>query len=123
MHVMKKKNLTQQNRAQNLSDAGATEYHVDGEEKDQNGNPKKGEEEVRNWDREYIEVDHDTLYTVILAASNLKITGLQDLCRQRIAKMMRGRTKQEIRAMFNITDDFTPEEEEEVRRENQWAFD
>ena len=24
---------------------------------------------------------------------------------------------------FNIPNDFTPEEEEEVRRENQWAFE
>ncbi|GMH34639.1 hypothetical protein BSKO_02500 [Bryopsis sp. KO-2023] len=68
------------------------QYHVDAEEKDQNGNPKKGEEEVRNWDQVYIQ-----------AASNLKITSLQDLCCQRIADMNRGRTKQEIRAMFNIT--------------------
>lgn len=30
---------------------------------------------------------------------------------------------QEIRKTFNIKNDFTPEEEEEVRRENQWAFD
>lgn len=30
---------------------------------------------------------------------------------------------QEIRKHFGIKNDFTPEEEEEVRRENQWAFD
>jgi hypothetical protein len=30
---------------------------------------------------------------------------------------------QEIRKQFHIKNDFTPEEEEEVRRENQWAFD
>ena len=27
------------------------------------------------------------------------------------------------RKTFNIENDFTPEEEEEVRRENQWAFE
>ena len=27
------------------------------------------------------------------------------------------------RAVFVVQNDFTPEEEEEVRRENQWAFD
>ncbi|GMH34609.1 hypothetical protein BSKO_02470 [Bryopsis sp. KO-2023] len=69
------------------------QYHVDAEEKDQNGNPKKGEEEVRNWDQVYIQVDIDTLYTLILAASNLKITGLQDLCCQRIADMIRGKVR------------------------------
>ena len=34
-----------------------------------------------------------------------------------------GKTPEEIRRIFNIKNDFTPEEEEEVRRENQWAFE
>ena len=34
-----------------------------------------------------------------------------------------GKTPEEIRKTFNIRNDFTPEEEEEVRRENQWAFE
>jgi hypothetical protein len=34
-----------------------------------------------------------------------------------------GKTPEEIRKTFNIKNDFTPEEEEEVRKENQWAFE
>lgn len=34
-----------------------------------------------------------------------------------------GKTPEEIRRTFGIKNDFTPEEEEEVRRENMWAFD
>ena len=34
-----------------------------------------------------------------------------------------GQDPEEIRKTFNIKNDFTPEEEEEVRRENQWAFE
>jgi S-phase kinase-associated protein 1 len=37
--------------------------------------------------------------------------------------MIKGKTPDEIRKKFNIENDFTPEEEEEVRRENQWAFE
>lgn len=37
--------------------------------------------------------------------------------------MIKGKTPEEIRKTFNIKNDFTPEEEEEVRRENQWAFE
>lgn len=37
--------------------------------------------------------------------------------------MIKGKTPDEIRKIFNIKNDFTPEEEEEVRRENQWAFE
>ena len=37
--------------------------------------------------------------------------------------MIKGKTPEEIRTTFNIKNDFTPEEEAEVRAENQWAFD
>jgi S-phase kinase-associated protein 1 len=37
--------------------------------------------------------------------------------------MIKGKTPEEILKTFNIKNDFTPEEEEEVRRENQWAFE
>ncbi|MBA0675637.1 hypothetical protein Goari_017172 [Gossypium aridum] len=37
--------------------------------------------------------------------------------------MMKGKSPVEIRKTFNIKNDFTPEEEEEIRRENAWAFD
>ena len=40
-----------------------------------------------------------------------------------VANMIKGKTPEEIRKTFNIRNDFTPEEEEEVRRENQWAFE
>lgn len=37
--------------------------------------------------------------------------------------MIKGKTPEEIRKTFDIKNDFTPEEEEDVRRENQWAFE
>jgi S-phase kinase-associated protein 1 len=49
--------------------------------------------------------------------------GMLDLTCQTVAHMIKGKTAEEIRTTFNIKNDFTPEEEEEVRRENQWAFD
>ncbi|GMH43073.1 hypothetical protein BSKO_10995 [Bryopsis sp. KO-2023] len=98
-------------------------YHVEAQEKDENDKPKKGEEEVKGWDQEYMKVDLNTLYELILAANYLNIKDLLDLCCQTVANMIRGRTPEEIRKLFNIKNDFTPEEEEEVRRENQWAFD
>ncbi|KAK0575304.1 hypothetical protein LWI29_037009 [Acer saccharum] len=48
---------------------------------------------------------------------------LLDLTCQTVADMIKGKTPEEIRKTFNIKNDFTPEEEEEVRRENQWAFE
>ncbi|BAF25719.2 Os09g0539500 [Oryza sativa Japonica Group] len=60
---------------------------------------------------------------VFQAANYLNIKGLLDLTCQTVADMIKGKTPEEIRKTFNIKNDFTPEEEEEVRRENQWAFE
>lgn len=57
------------------------------------------------------------------AANYLNIKTLLDLTCQTVADMIKGKTPEEIRKTFNIKNDFTPEEEEEVRRENQWAFE
>jgi hypothetical protein len=57
------------------------------------------------------------------AANYLHIKNLLDLTCQTVADMIKGKTPEEIRKTFNIKNDFTPEEEEEVRRENQWAFE
>lgn len=60
---------------------------------------------------------------IFQAANYLNIKSLLDLTCQTVADMIKGKTPEEIRKTFNIKNDFTPEEEEEVRRENQWAFE
>jgi len=35
--------------------------------------------------------------------------------------MIRGKTPEEIRKTFNIENDFTPEEEAQVKKENEWC--
>jgi S-phase kinase-associated protein 1 len=40
-----------------------------------------------------------------------------------VADKLKGRTIDEIRKTFGIVNDYTKEEEEEVRRENSWAFE
>jgi Skp1 family, dimerisation domain len=37
--------------------------------------------------------------------------------------MIKGKSPEEIRRTFNIKNDFTPEEEDQIRRENEWACD
>ncbi|KAK6773825.1 hypothetical protein RDI58_029064 [Solanum bulbocastanum] len=51
---------------------------------------------------------------------SLNIKRLLDLTCQTVATMIKGKTPEEICKTFNIKNDFTPEEEEEVRRENAW---
>lgn len=85
--------------------------------------PCKNEDEIKGWDSDFVKVDQATLFDLILAANYLNIKGMLDLTCQTVAQMIKGKTPEEIRKTFNIKNDFTPEEEEEVRRENSWAFD
>jgi len=84
---------------------------------------KTADEELKAWDADFVKVDQPTLFDLILAANYLNIKSLLDLTCQTVADMIKGKTPEEIRKTFNIKNDFTPEEEEEVRRENQWAFE
>lgn len=40
-----------------------------------------------------------------------------------MANMIKGKTVEEIRKHFNIVNDFTKEEEEQIRKENEWAYE
>ncbi|TVT97411.1 hypothetical protein EJB05_57346, partial [Eragrostis curvula] len=79
--------------------------------------------ELKAWDAEFVKVDQATLFDLILAANYLNIKDLLDLTCQTVADMMKGKTPEEIRTIFNIKNDFTKEEEEEIRKENAWAFE
>jgi len=76
---------------------------------------------IAKADQEFCLVDQTTLFELILAANNLGIQSLLDLTCRAVANMIKGKTPEEIRKTFNIKNDFTPEEEAQVRRENEWA--
>ena len=79
--------------------------------------------DLASFDKAFVEVDKDTLYDLLLAANYLNVKPLLDLCCQKVADMIRGKTAEQIRQEFGIKNDFSPEEEEEIRKENQWAFE
>ncbi|XP_021756180.1 SKP1-like protein 1A [Chenopodium quinoa] len=81
------------------------------------------DDELKQWDKDFLNVNQNTLFDLILAANYMDIKGLLDLTCQCVADMIKGKSPEEIRKHFNIVNDYTPEEEEEVRRENQWAFE
>lgn len=51
----------------------------------------------------------------------MDIKQLLDVGCKTVANMIKGKSPEEIRKTFNIQNDFTPEEEDQIRRENEWA--
>nr|XP_043638989.1 SKP1-like protein 1B [Erigeron canadensis] len=84
---------------------------------------KPADDDLKTFDADFVKVEQGTLFDLILAANYLNIKELLDLTCQTVADMIKGKTPDEIRKTFNIKNDYTPEEEEEVRRENAWAFE
>ena len=81
----------------------------------------KRTDDITPWDADFCKVDQATLFELILAANYLDIKPLLDLTCKTVANMIKGKTPEEIRKTFNIKNDFTPEEEAQVRRENEWC--
>ena len=91
----------------------------------------KIEEVISTWDRQFLLTDlikggdekqHELLIDVIMAANFLNIKDLLDLTCASVASMIKGKNPEQIRALFNIENDFTPEEEEKIREENRYDF-
>ncbi|CAN0924861.1 SKP1-like protein 4 [Linum grandiflorum] len=75
-------------------------------------------DEVRKWDQEFVKVNLAMLFDLILAADYLDIKELLDLMCRKATHMI----SEEMRKIFIIKNDFTPEEEANIRIENRWAY-
>ncbi|XP_072021599.1 S-phase kinase-associated protein 1 [Amphiura filiformis] len=84
-------------------------------------NREKRTDDLCGYDIEFLKVDQGTLFELILAANYLDIKGLLDATCKTVANMIKGKTPEEIRKTFNIKNDFSPAEEEQVRKENSWC--
>lgn len=80
-----------------------------------------GKQEVdQEWDNGFCKMENSELFTVILAANWLDNKKLLDTCCTAVANMIKGKTPDEIRTMFGIQKDFNEEEEQSIRKENEW---
>ncbi|KAJ1820234.1 hypothetical protein GGH91_002919 [Coemansia sp. RSA 2671] len=101
------------------------EYHVDDPSPildDLDEIPKRSDD-ITPQDENYMKVDQELLFEILLAANYMDIKPLLELGCKTVANMIRNKTAQEIRTMFNIVDDFSPEEREQIKKENEWAED
>jgi len=93
------------------------------ENKEENKEVEKDSTDVSDWDREFLSVDNSSLFELILAANFLDIQPLLTVTCKTVANMIKGKSVEEIRKTFNIKNDFLPEEELQVQKENEWTSD
>ena len=77
------------------------------------------ESEFSEWDKRFFGIEQSKLFELILAANFLDIKSLLDAGCKVVADQIKGKSVEEIRVHFIIVNDFTPEEEEKIRRENE----
>mmetsp|Transcript_20082 Transcript_20082/g.22349 ORF Transcript_20082/g.22349 Transcript_20082/m.22349 type:complete len:172 (+) Transcript_20082:76-591(+) len=88
---------------------------------DENKTDEDGKLTIVKWDKDFMNVEQEMLFELILAANYLDIKPLLDLGCKTVVNMMKGKSVEEIRKVFHIKNDFTPEEEAKVRKENEWC--
>ncbi|KAJ2341310.1 hypothetical protein IWW50_003473 [Coemansia erecta] len=89
--------------------------------KDEYDDVPRRSDDISPFDEQFMKVDQEMLFEILLASNYMDIKPLLDLGCKTVANMIRGKTAEEIRTMFNIVDDFTDEEREQIKRENEWA--
>lgn len=74
------------------------------------------------WYVNFIDLDKvDDIIDIVIAANFLDIDPLTELSCAKIASFIKGKSVEEIRKKFGIENDFTAEEEAQIREENKWA--
>jgi len=99
----------------------ATHHKDDAAPSEDDETKEKRTDDISSWDADFLKGEQSTLFELILAANYLDIKGLLDVTCKTVANMIKGKTPEEIRRQFNIKNDFSPAEEEQIRKENEWC--
>ncbi|KAG4078554.1 hypothetical protein HA402_002668 [Bradysia odoriphaga] len=97
------------------------EHHKDDVVQIDDSDKDKRKDDVSAWDAEFLRMDQGTLFEMILAANYLDAKGLLNVACETVANLIKGKSPDEIRKTFDITNDFTAAEEEQIRKENEWC--
>ncbi|KAK1382515.1 SCF ubiquitin ligase, SKP1 component [Heracleum sosnowskyi] len=76
---------------------------------------------LEEFNAQFLDLDQADLYDLYLAVNFLEIKDLLERVTDKVVGMIEGRSSEEIRKIFNIKNDLSPEEIEESRRENCWT--
>ncbi|OMO97274.1 SKP1 component [Corchorus olitorius] len=85
---------------------------------------KLTDEKAKEFDENFFKAqDNETLMAMCLAANYLDEKELLDMVEQAIADRLENKSVEYARKLFRIENDFTPQEEDDLRHGNEWAFE
>eukprot|EP01062_Namystynia_karyoxenos_P030867 TRINITY_DN22966_c0_g1_i1.p2 TRINITY_DN22966_c0_g1~~TRINITY_DN22966_c0_g1_i1.p2 ORF type:complete len:170 (+),score=72.99 TRINITY_DN22966_c0_g1_i1:88-597(+) len=74
---------------------------------------------LQPWDAKFIQPHNEQfVFELIMGANFLNVRDLLELACARVAEWVKEKSVEEIREMFGLENDFTPEEEERLRKEH-----
>ena len=76
---------------------------------------------VGEWYANFIDVPQELLFDLSITSNRLMIRPLFDLASAKIASQLKNMDVEQMRKYFHTTGDFTPEEEEIIKKENLTA--
>jgi S-phase kinase-associated protein 1 len=83
----------------------------------------KLEELVQQWYADFVKIEKNMLFDLVAAANFMDIKPLLDLTCLAVSILIKGKSAAELREMFNISSDFSPEEDAQIKKENAWVED
>jgi len=104
----------------------ATHHKDDPTPEDDDAAQRKAESRMSKWDKAFLDEfkdDPGTLFELLLASKHLEVKKLTDQICKRCQELIKGKTTEQLRSTFKITGDFTKEEENQIRMENEWCME
>jgi S-phase kinase-associated protein 1 len=81
----------------------------------------KLEDLVQQWYADFVKIEKNMLFDLVAAANFMDIKPLLDLTCLAVSILIKGKSAVELREMFNISSDFSPEEDAQIKKENGWV--
>ncbi|KAL7150914.1 hypothetical protein ABFS83_05G145700 [Erythranthe nasuta] len=79
---------------------------------------------AEEYDAELMKVDvKTTLFNLLMAANYLNVDSLLKLAALAAGNAIQGKSPEQIRDTFGIINDLTPEEEDQIRKDNTWSYE
>jgi S-phase kinase-associated protein 1 len=83
----------------------------------------KLEDLVQQWYADFVKIEKNMLFDLVAAANFMDIKPLLDLTCLAVSILIKGKSAVELREMFNISSEFSPEEDAQIKKENAWVED